>query len=84
VTAGTCAVARARIDAALDGELDAAACAAIDAHCATCPACAAVVAGLRETVGLCREAGAAPLPDEVRERARQRVRQLLEQGRRSG
>jgi anti-sigma factor RsiW len=84
VTASACALARARIDAALDGELGAEACAAIDAHCGTCPACAALVAGLRQTVGLCREAGSAPLPDDVRQRARRRVRQLLAQGRRSG
>ncbi len=78
MTGDACALVRARIDAALDGELDAEACSAIDAHCATCAACAAVVAGLRQTVGLCREAGSAPLPDEVRQRARRRVRELLE------
>lgn len=84
MTAEACTLVRARIDAALDGELDAEACAAIDAHCAVCPACAAVVVGLRQTVGLCRKAGSAPLPDDVRERARRQVRQLLERRRRSG
>ena len=36
------------------------------------------VDGLRETVGLCRQAGSVPLPDDVRQRARARVRQLLD------
>lgn len=84
MTGGACAVARARINAALDGELDAEACSAIDAHCVTCPACAALVAGLRQTVGLCREAGSAPLPDDVRERARRQVRELLTKNRGPG
>ena len=62
----------------LDGELDATACAAIEVHCSTCPHCAPIVEGLRRTVGLCREAGSAPLPDEVRARAREGIRRLLE------
>ena len=62
----------------LDGELDATACAAIERHCIGCPSCAALVSGLRETVGLCRQAGTAPLPDAVRQRARESVRQLLD------
>ena len=81
MTGEACAAARARIDAALDGELDAGACSALDAHCASCPACATVVASLQQMVGLCREAGSAPLPDDVRERARRQMRQLLDRGR---
>lgn len=75
--ASACPETLARISAYLDGELEAGACQDVERHCLQCPACAAVVEGLRQTVGLCREAGAAPLPDHVRQRARERVRTLL-------
>lgn len=68
----------ARISAYLDGELDPPACDAIELHCQTCSSCAAIVEGLQRTVGLCREASAAPLPDVVRERARASLRLLLD------
>ncbi len=68
----------AGISAYLDGDLDAAACDAIDRHCRGCAACAALVQGLRDTIGLCRQAGSTPLPDAVRERARDRIRELLD------
>jgi anti-sigma factor RsiW len=73
----SCAVILANISAVLDGELDATECAAIEAHCAECQRCAPVVAGLRETIGLCRNAAAAPLPDPVRQRAQDAVWRLL-------
>ena len=73
----TCAAILANISAFLDGELDATMCTAIEAHCAQCRRCAPVVEGLRETIGLCRDAGAAPLPDAVRARARDAVTRLL-------
>ena len=66
------------ISAYFDGDLDASACDAIMHHCQGCPPCAAVVDGLRETVGLCRQAGSAPLPESVRQRARASVRRLLD------
>jgi anti-sigma factor RsiW len=78
-----CAAILTNISSYLDGELDATACAAIEAHCGTCPRCAPLVEGLRRTVGLCREAGSAPLPDEVRARARASVRRLLDERTRS-
>ena len=65
------------ISAYLDGELDTTACDAIDRHSSACPQCAALIAGLRETVGLCRGVAAAPLPEPVKERARQSIRRLL-------
>ncbi len=68
----------AGISAYLDGDLDATACDAIERHCRGCPACAAPVQGLRDTIGLCRQAASTPLPDAVRARAQARVRQLLE------
>lgn len=72
------------ISSYLDGELDATACAAIEAHCATCPHCAPIVEGLRRTIGLCRDAAAAPLPDDVRQRARDSVRRLLDERAKEG
>ncbi len=64
----------------LDGELDATACLTLEAHCAGCDACAGVVSGLRDMVGLCRQAASAPLPAGMRTLARERVRRLLETG----
>jgi anti-sigma factor RsiW len=74
----TCKEVLANISRYLDGELDTTACDAIERHCLECLSCAALVNGLRETVGLCRQAGTAPLPDAVRQRARESVRQLLD------
>lgn len=68
----------ARISAYLDGELEATECAAIEHHCQDCEDCAAVVESLRQTIGLCREAASAPLPEPVRRRAQESIRRLLE------
>ena len=73
----TCRAMLAHISAYLDGELDAVECSAIDRHCRGCPRCTSIVAGLRRTIGLCRDAGKAPLPDPIRKRARQSIRRLL-------
>jgi anti-sigma factor RsiW len=78
VSPNTCREVLTNISGYLDGELDATACDAIDRHCQTCPNCAALVRGLRETVGLCRQAASAPLPDAVRRKALESVRQLLD------
>jgi anti-sigma factor RsiW len=74
----TCKEVLGNISSYLDGELETTACGAIEQHSLACPSCAAVVAGLRDTIGLCREAAAVPLPDDVRQRARDSVRQLLD------
>jgi anti-sigma factor RsiW len=74
-----CRTILGNISAYLDRELDATACDAIEQHCRGCASCAALVTGLRETVGLCREAASVPLPDAVRQRARKSVRELLDQ-----
>jgi anti-sigma factor RsiW len=66
------------ISAYLDGELEAVECAAIDRHSAGCPRCAALVEGLRHTIGLCRDVGTTSLPEPVRARARESVRRLLD------
>jgi anti-sigma factor RsiW len=67
----------ASVSAYLDGDLDTSGCEWIKRHALQCQRCAEVIAGLRETVGLCREAGTVPIPDAVRQRARARVRRLL-------
>ncbi len=72
-----CREVLSNISGYLDGELDATACDAIERHCRGCSSCAALVQGLRETVGLCRQAATAPLPDAVRRRALESVRRLL-------
>jgi anti-sigma factor RsiW len=77
-TANACTAILANISSYLDGELEVTACEAIERHCLECPSCAALVNGLRETVGLCHRAATVPLPDAVRQRARASVRQLLD------
>ena len=74
---GECGAMLAGISAYLDGELDAAACQAIERHCRDCARCAGLVEGLRETIGLCREAGTAPLPEAVQQRAKASIERLL-------
>ena len=76
--ANTCHEVLMNISGYLDGELDTTACDAIERHCLECASCAALVNGLRETVGLCRQAATVPLPDAVRQRARESVRRLLD------
>jgi anti-sigma factor RsiW len=76
-----CRTILSKISAYLDGELDATACEDIERHCETCSACQELVDGLRETVGLCRNAGRMPLPDAVRQRARDSIRRLLDRDR---
>lgn len=76
--AGECHAVLMLVSAYLDGDLDRASCESIEVHCRACPACADVVAGLREAVGLCRRAGSVPVPEDVLERARARVRRLME------
>ena len=66
------------ISAYLDGELETTACEAIERHCQRCERCAALVKGLRDTVGLCQKMAAVPLPESVRQRARASVRRLLD------
>ncbi len=73
-----CRTVLAGISAYLDGELETTACEAIERHCQDCARCAALVKGLRDTVGLCQQAAAAPLPESVRQRARASVRRLLD------
>ncbi len=80
---GECRAMLASISAYLDGELDVVKCQAIEQHCRDCASCATLVDGLRATIGLCREAGSAPLPEPVRERARASIERLLASEKRS-
>lgn len=73
-----CQRIRTSISSYFDGDLDATVCDAIEQHCQSCRRCAALVDGLRETVGLCRQAAASPLPESIRQRARESVRRLLD------
>jgi anti-sigma factor RsiW len=66
------------VSAYLDGDLERTACDSIETHCRQCSRCADIVAGLRETVGLCRQAGSTPVPEAVRQRALASVRRLLD------
>jgi anti-sigma factor RsiW len=68
----------ASVSAYLDGDLDATTCESIEVHCSSCAACADLIAGLRETVGLCRQAASLPIPEAVRRRAQASVRRLLD------
>ena len=72
-----CAAVLGGISAYLDGELEATECDAIERHCQTCASCAAVVKGLRDTIGLCRGVAVASIPDSVRERAQASISELL-------
>jgi anti-sigma factor RsiW len=67
----------------LDGDLDTTACQAIERHCRDCAPCARLVERLRETIGLCREAGNTPLPEPVRQRAKASIERLLASEKRS-
>ena len=72
-----CSATLTSISAYLDGELEAVECRVIERHCRDCAPCATLVEGLRETIGLCREAGSTPLPEPVRQRARESIERLL-------
>jgi len=78
----TCREILTKISAYLDGELEAAACDEIERHCEQCASCLELVEGLRQTIGLCRRAAEAPLPEAVRQRARASVQRLLDRDRR--
>jgi anti-sigma factor RsiW len=77
---GACEQTMAQLAAYLDGDLDGSACAIIERHCGSCAECARLVSGLRDTMGMCRDAGHHPLPDDVRRRARQRIDEIVAAG----
>jgi len=74
----SCRMMLERLSAYLDGDLPAAECETIARHARRCPRCREVIAGLRQTTGLCRDAAERPLPSAVRQRAQASIRRLLE------
>ena len=76
-TATQCDVLLEQLSAYLDADLPAAECRQVAQHCRTCARCAAVTDDLRRTTGLCRRAGARPLPAPVKRRAQRLIRQLI-------
>ncbi len=77
VPVATCDTLLEQISAYLDGDLPEATCAAIEHHADTCPKCARVIDDFRQTTGLCRKAATTPLPAQVRQLAKARVKELL-------
>lgn len=75
-----CAAVLGGISAYLDGELESTECDVIEQHCQTCADCAAVVKGLRDTIGLCRGAVVAELPAPVKAKAQASIARLLQTG----
>ena len=73
----TCDSLLLQMSSYLDGDLPELTCAAIERHATSCAKCGHVIAEFRTATGLCRSAANAPLPADVRERARARVRELL-------
>jgi anti-sigma factor RsiW len=61
----------------LDDDLRAADRRTIEKHLAACPCCEDVLESLKGTIALCHEKGRPSLPRDVRQRARQRVKDLL-------
>lgn len=63
---------------ALDGDVAASGCAAIERHLAGCASCARAAVALRSTIAACRATGQPrTLPAAVRARARRRIKALL-------
>jgi anti-sigma factor RsiW len=66
-----------RLSRYLDDELTSQQRRAIDVHCRDCSRCRRTIAGLQRTIALYRKAGASPLPESTRARARARIARLL-------
>lgn len=75
-----CAAVLGAVSAYLDGQLESTECDAIEAHCRACAACAGVVQGLRDTIGLCRGVVMAELPQSVKAKAQASIARLLHTG----
>ena len=62
----------------LDGEQSPATCRRIERHIQSCDSCAAATDQIRKLVASCREMKEQRLPEDVRRRASQRIKALLE------
>jgi anti-sigma factor RsiW len=78
VPAGGCRKVLLELSRALDGEVGAGRCMAIERHLASCASCARAAVALRSTIAACRATGQPrTLPAAVRARARRRIKALL-------
>ena len=64
----------------LDGDLTPAQRRAVSLHLRRCPCCQTMADSLQHTVEVCRKAGGARLPADVRSRAKARIATLLASG----
>ncbi len=62
----------------LEGEIDAATCADLEAHLESCPTCRGRCDSLRTTLNLCQRAGDAPVPPQVVASVREALRRYLD------
>jgi anti-sigma factor RsiW len=61
----------------IDDEMSAKQRRAIDVHCRDCTRCQGMIAGLRRTIALCRQAGSTPVPARTRQKARRLISRVL-------
>ncbi len=61
----------------LEGEIDSSLCAEMEKHLEGCPACRGRCDSLRSTLTLCRQAGAAPVPEDVERSVREALKRFL-------
>jgi RNA polymerase sigma-70 factor (ECF subfamily) len=63
----------------LEGEIDSGACAELEKHLQSCTACKSRCDSLRQTLAMCKRAGAAPVPADVERSVRDALRRFLAQ-----
>jgi len=73
----SCPDVLAELSRKLEGDLGAADCAAMEAHVASCPSCAAACDALREALDVCRARADEPVPESVRARIEADIRALI-------
>ena len=79
--AGRCPDTARLVSRFLEGELDAEACARLEAHVSSCPDCGAACETLRTAITSCRAWRGEKVPDEVRASLRSAIRQLVAEAR---
>ncbi len=77
---GRCRAMLTQISRLLDGDLKGAERRALVTHLRKCPCCEDMAESLQRTVEACHKAGRTRLPAEVRDRAKQRVADLMARG----
>ena len=65
----------------IEGDLDARACASMEAHVATCPSCRSACDGLRRTLAVCSGYVGAAVPSEVQHSVREALHHVIEEWR---